>query len=83
MLITGLVLPSIVALIPSSIISFPGLIGFSVLSQTGALIFGLRSWQRTQGKIVAFAAATLLILIGVLIMLMFSTNDAAFDSVNE
>ncbi len=83
MLIAGVALPAILALIPFAKISFPALIGLSVLSQSGALIFGLRSWQRTQGKIVACTAGTLLMLIGILVMLMLSTHDGAFESANE
>lgn len=82
-MIAGVVVPSILALLPFSMISFPTLIGLSVLAQIGALIIGIHSWQRTQGKITACAAATLLFLIGMLIILMIYTHDHAFESMPE
>jgi hypothetical protein len=80
LLIAGMALPSILALIPILRIPFPALITFSILLQVGALIFGLLSWQRTPGKIVTCAAATLLILMGALVILLLCTQESGLES---
>lgn len=82
-MVSGVVVPSILALLPFVRISFPILIGLSVVSQIGAFILGLFCWQRTQGKIVACAAATLLILIGTLVMLIVYAHDGGLESLTE
>lgn len=80
LLISGVVLPSILALVPFFKIPFLTLIACAALPQVGALIFGVLSWQRTQGKIVAFAAATLLILMGALVMLLMYVEQGGIET---
>ena len=62
LLLSGVTLPMILALIPFFKVPVVTLLVCAVVPQLGALVFGLWSFQRTQGKIVTFAAATLLIL---------------------
>lgn len=80
LLIAGVVLPALLALIPFFRIPLLTLIASAAISQVGAIVCGVLSWQRTQGKIVTFAAATLLMLMGVLVMLLMYVEEGGIGT---